>query len=63
MGDGANAYDQTVADALGFPAPDRLVGFVYVGTPPAVLRPVERPATSDHSSEWTQPVRAFGDAA
>ncbi len=60
---GVNAYDPTVAAALGFAPPDRLVGFVYVGTPPAALRPVERPSPASHASEWTAPVTALGDAA
>ncbi|BBK43056.1 nitroreductase [Allostella vacuolata] len=60
---GANAYDPMVAEALGFAAPDRLVGFVYVGTPPEALRPVERPAVEAHAREWTGPVPAAVRAA
>jgi nitroreductase len=50
---GPNAYDPAVAAALGFEAPDRLVGFVYVGTPPSDLAAVERPAAAAHMAEWT----------
>lgn len=50
---GPNAYDPMVAAALGFAAPDRLVGFVYVGTPPADLAAAERPAATAHMAEWT----------
>ena len=50
---GPNAYDPAVAAALGFEAPDRLVGFVYVGTPPSDLAAVERPVAAAHMAEWT----------
>lgn len=52
---GPNAYDPTVAEALGFHAPDRLVGFVYVGTPPADMGAVERPEPAAHMAEWNAP--------
>ena len=49
---GPNAYDPAVAAALGLPAPDRLAGFLYLGTPAAPLQPVKRPAVADHRIDW-----------
>jgi nitroreductase len=50
---GPNAYDSRVADALGFPAPDRLLGFLFVGTPMDQPAPQNRPDIEAHVSEWT----------
>ncbi len=50
---GANAYDPSVQAALGFTAPDRLIGFLFVGTPDAPPKAAARPALADHVSEWT----------
>ncbi len=55
---GANAYDIRVNEALGFRAPDRLVGFLAVGTPINVPEPMlasQRPDQSAHVFEWTAP--------
>ncbi|BBK37170.1 nitroreductase [Allostella sp. ATCC 35155] len=60
---GPNAYDPAVAAALGFHAPDRLVGFVYVGTPPEDMAAAERPVPSAHMAEWTVPLSAAAAAA
>ena len=48
---GPNAYDPALAEALGFTAPSRLVGFLAVGTPRARTR-VERPARAEHVRDW-----------
>ncbi len=53
---GANCYDPMVNKALGFNAPDRLVGLIYVGTEKMKLPVMERPKPSDLLSEWTGPV-------
>ncbi len=48
---GPNAYDATLAAALGFEAPSRLVGFLALGTP----RPgpvIERPPREAYVREW-----------
>jgi nitroreductase len=48
---GLNAYDPRVAQALGFEAPSRLVGFLALGTP----RPgpsLARPSRDAHVREW-----------
>lgn len=50
---GANTYDCRVNQALGFSWPDRLVGFLFTGTPQDPPRPVRRPPLADHVSEWT----------
>jgi nitroreductase len=52
---GANAYDPSVAAALGFHAPDCLAGFLFVGTPAEVARAPARPDLSGHVVEWTGP--------
>jgi len=49
---GANTYDAHVRHALGFALTDRLVGFLYVGTPKAPIRPTPRPPRVDHVREW-----------
>ena len=48
---GANSYDARVNAALGFHAPDKLVGFLCVGTSKAAAS-VERPDRSAHVIEW-----------
>jgi len=54
---GANSYDARVNAALGFHPPDRLVGFLGVGTSKAATS-VERPDRSAHVVEWTGPAQA-----
>ena len=49
---GPNAYDPAVASALGFTAPDRVIGFLYLGTPAEPPFAVRRPAVTDHLSVW-----------
>ncbi|MFM2129292.1 MAG: hypothetical protein RL477_838 [Pseudomonadota bacterium] len=53
---GDNCYDLSVNAALGFKAPDRLVGFIYVGTEKMKLPAMERPNPTDFVSNWTGPV-------
>lgn len=51
---GANAYDPVVAEALGFRAPDRLAGFLHVGTPDQPASPPPRRASlAEHVRDWT----------
>ena len=50
---GANAYDPSVAAALGLHAPDCLAGFLFVGTPAEPARAASRPDLSGHVVEWT----------
>jgi nitroreductase len=49
---GPNAYDPAVAAALGLAPPDRLAGFLYLGTPAGPIVPVSRPAVADHRIDW-----------
>ncbi len=53
---GANAYDPSVAAALGLHAPDSLAGFLFVGTAAEAARAPVRPELSGHVVEWTGPV-------
>jgi nitroreductase len=48
---GPNAYDPDVNTALGFHAPNRLVGFVSVGTP-ARIAGGDRPDRTQQVVEW-----------
>ena len=50
---GPNAYDTTVATAIGLPPPHKLAGFVYLGTPAGPLPDVKRPPVADHLVTWT----------
>ncbi len=50
---GPNAYDPAVAAALGLTAPDRLAGFLYLGTPSGPLPPVPRLALAEYVREWS----------
>jgi nitroreductase len=52
---GANSHDPRVADALGLPAPGRLVGFLYVGTAQQASDNEPRPARAEHVREWNGP--------
>jgi nitroreductase len=52
---GDNCYDPNVNGALGFTKPDRLIGFIYVGTEKMKLPVMERPNPSDFVTEWKGP--------
>lgn len=52
---GDNCYDPSVNAALGFKAPDKLIGFIYVGTEKMKLPAMERPNPTDFVSDWTGP--------
>lgn len=49
---GMNSHDAYVRQALGFEATDRLVGFLYVGTPKEAEHPATRPARGAFVREW-----------
>lgn len=55
---GANSHDDRVRTALGFEPVDRLIGFLYVGTPQAMSRPGPRPLRKAHVRKWTGPAPA-----
>jgi nitroreductase len=50
---GNGIYDPTVNEALGFTAPDRLIGVLFVGTPKIKMPPMPHPNRADHVREWT----------
>lgn len=49
---GANSHDPVVGAALGFEAPDRLLGFLFIGTPTGAAPAGGRPRLADHVEEW-----------
>jgi nitroreductase len=49
---GADCYDPTVNAALGCHAPDRLLGFLWVGTPIAPAAAVPRPTREPYVADW-----------
>jgi nitroreductase len=55
---GPNCYDPVIGQALGFEHPDRLVAFLYVGTPAEPARAPKTPDLLDHVLDWTGPVPA-----
>jgi nitroreductase len=52
---GANGHDPRVAAALGLHAPDRLLGFLYIGTAQQPSTTAPRPDRRDHVREWSGP--------
>lgn len=52
---GPNAHDGLVTEALGLDFDDRLVGFLYLGTPRAEPPPKERPDPGRFVTEWDGP--------
>jgi nitroreductase len=55
---GLNSYDPRVQRALGLGEADRLLGFLYVGTPKEATRPPERAAPDSFVRAWTGEVPA-----
>jgi len=49
---GANAYDDFVCNELGLDENERIIGFVYLGTPQFDIPPRELPPVSDYLSNW-----------
>ena len=49
---GANAYDAYVCDELGLSENERIIGFIYIGTPTIEFPPRPIPEVSRHHSEW-----------
>lgn len=47
------AFDETVRLGLGFQKKDRMVGFVYIGTPTEAPRTMERPDATQFIQNWT----------
>ena len=49
---GANAYDAYVCSELGLDENERIIGFIYIGTPAIELPPRPIPEVSRHHREW-----------
>jgi nitroreductase len=56
---GPDSYEPRLHDALGFAPNERLLGFLFVGTPKTPGQALARPARSAHVREWqpTQPAQ------
>ncbi len=52
---GANSHDPAVHAALGFHAPNRILGFLLIGTARMALPEHERPVPADYAVEWLGP--------
>ena len=52
---GANSHDPAVQAALGFTAPNRVLGFLLIGTERMALPEQARPSPADYSVEWSGP--------
>jgi nitroreductase len=52
---GANAYDEHVKRALGLVAEDRLISFIYLGTPTGEAPQVPHAEARAHTVEWQAP--------
>ena len=50
---GANAYDDHVCTALGITGSERIIGFVYLGTPELEIPSRELPPVDDFIREWS----------
>ena len=57
---GADSYEAHLHDALGFAPNERLLGFLFVGTPKNPGQEPARPARSEHVREWLPPQSAKG---
>ncbi|MGH8778245.1 nitroreductase family protein [Paraburkholderia sp.] len=53
---GPDSYDAHMHASLGFGSDERLLGFLFVGTPSAAQRGTVRPERTAHVREWTGPV-------
>ncbi len=51
---GDNCYDQNVYQALGLGFDERLVGFIYIGTPQTLAEKKIRPSAQERTEFWTQ---------
>jgi len=49
---GANAYDDYVCGELGLAENERIVGFIFLGTPELDIPPRELPPVGDYLSSW-----------
>ncbi|AOJ04146.1 MULTISPECIES: nitroreductase family protein [Burkholderia] len=54
---GVDSYEPAMHDALGFGLDERLVGFLFVGTPTGPASSTRRPDRDAHVREWLGPAR------
>ncbi|MGF6773700.1 nitroreductase [Paraburkholderia sp. GAS199] len=59
---GPDSYTAELHDALGFASNERLLGFLFVGTPKTRGQQVERPPRREHVREW-QPLPSAKSSA
>jgi nitroreductase len=52
---GPDCYEARLHDTLGFAPNERLLGFLFVGTPKAPGQPPTRPSRGEHVREWLPP--------
>ncbi len=52
---GGNAYDPFVWKTLGLAPPERIIGFIYLGTAKAPPPPLKRPDPASLIEEWSGP--------
>ncbi len=51
---GENCYDQYVYQSLGLEFNERLVGFIYIGSPDTEITPKARASASEITQNWTE---------
>ena len=49
---GANAYDEYVCAELGLDDSEKIIGFIYIGTPTIDFPPRPIPEVSTHHTSW-----------
>lgn len=49
---GSLAYNREVMDGLGLTRKEKIIGFLYLGTPAGPVRPLQQIALSDYVEEW-----------
>nr|WP_322044954.1 nitroreductase [Paraburkholderia sp. J67] len=59
---GADSYDARVHDALGFAEHERMLGFLFVGTPPTRVSEKTRAPSAGHVREWFGPAEKDASA-
>jgi nitroreductase len=52
---GGNAYDLSVHEALGLDLDERIIGFLYIGTPEPGAGIKQRAAAREITTEWIEP--------
>ncbi len=52
---GANAYDDNVCKPLGLDNSEKIIGFIYLGTPKVKMPDRETPDLSDKVMDWIRP--------